>query len=313
MDLLSTLGKKESTAAEGVDKSTPPSTTSVKDTSKDLPGSKDLLNTVGSNKSESAATDQSGSAGVKNSNSPDSSGKGEPTGADASSGEWTTDSLFKEIKKLREENKTVRIKYQENVESLKKDMDNRISAREKEVEQYAQAKKELEELKEKEADKKRDLAEKLAHREAALAEARAKLEFTDKSYQDKLKDLEVKLSSFEAQNAAQKAVYQKRLEDELAVIPEKYKDVASLIVKGAGDPADALVALNEAKIKGVFEDKTIIVNHSVPGAADGARSTKDRLDAAGKEARDKMTSLQKIGQALKDMKAAPNSAFRNKI
>ena len=308
MDLINTLGKKETTTAEGVDKSTPQSTVS-KESSKDLPGS-DLLNKAGSNKSESAATDQSGSAGVKNSTNQDSSGKEEPAGANGSNGEWTTDSLFKEIKKLREENKSVRIKYQENVESLKKDMETRISAREKELEQYAQAKKELEELKEKEADKKRDLSEKLAHREALLAEMKAKVDNTEKIYQDRLKDLEVKLSSFEAQNAAQKAVYQKRLEDELAVIPEKFKDVASLIVRGAGDPADALVALNEAKIKGVFEDKTIIVNHSVPGANDGARTTKERLDAASKEAKDKMTSLQKIGQALKDMKSAPNSAFR---
>lgn len=309
MDLLNTLGKKE-TSAEGAAKAAPQSTkTEDTSSSKDLSRGTDLLKTVGSNKSESAATVQNESAGVKNSN-PDNSSQVEPAGSQDA---WTTDSALKEIKKLREENKAVRVKYQESVEKLKTEMDERISVREKQLEESVSAKKELEELKEKEADKKRDMAERLANRESIIAEMKARNEATEKLYQDRLKNLELKLSDFDAQVQAQRAVSQKRLEEELSVIPEKYKEVASLIVKGAGEPTDALVALHEAKIKGLFEDKTVVVNHSVPGAHDGARATKERLEAADKEAKSKMTPQQKIGTALKEMRSGTaNTAFRTK-
>jgi len=39
-------------------------------------------------------------------------------------------------------------------------------------------------------------------------------------------------------------------------IPDKFKGIAELLIKGAGDnPRDALVALGEAKLRGVFEEK----------------------------------------------------------
>jgi hypothetical protein len=87
-----------------------------------------------------------------------------------------------------------------------------------------------------------------------------------------------------------------------------------MIVKGAGeDPRDGLLALNEAKLKGLFEDKTVVVNHSVPGAKDGARASKERLDEAARETRAQMSSSQKIKAALDAMKSGnKNSAFRTK-
>src|SRR5690606_22051446 len=94
-------------------------------------------------------------------------------------------------------------------------------------------------------------------------------------------------------------------------IPDKFKDVASLIVKGSGDARDALLAISEAKLKGVFDDKTVVVNHAVPGANDGARVTKDKLDEAERNRREAMTSSAKIGEALKSIRSGtPNTAFR---
>jgi len=86
-----------------------------------------------------------------------------------------------------------------------------------------------------------------------------------------------------------------------------------LIVKGAGDPRDALVALHEAKLNGIFDEKKTIVNHSVPGASNGARATKEQLENAGREQRSGMSSQQKIRAALQDIRGGnPNSAFKTR-
>ena len=39
---------------------------------------------------------------------------------------WTLESALKEVKKLREENKHVRVKYEDTVTSLKKELDERV-------------------------------------------------------------------------------------------------------------------------------------------------------------------------------------------
>ena len=127
----------------------------------------------------------------------------------------------------------------------------------------------------------------------------------------RIQDMENKLSMFEADREAETQVHKARLDEELNKIPEDYRETAELLVRGAGDPRDALIALSEARLKGMFEDKTAIVNHSVPGASDGARASKERLDAAQQEQRKSMTSKDKIKAALDQMKSGQsNSAFR---
>jgi hypothetical protein len=226
--------------------------------------------------------------------------------------DWTVESALKEVKKLREENKHTRLKYEEQVESLKKDLDVRVQNIEEKYKPAMTAVQELEELKKKEEDKKRDLGEKLAHRETLVKEYSSKLEATQKSYEAKVAEMEAKVNRFEAEQRAQAEVYQSRLAEELKTIPEQFKNMAELMVKGAGDPRDALVVIAEAKIKGLFEDKTVVVNHSVPGAHQGARMTKEQWDEKQKTEFDHMTGQQKIGAALKNLREnGTNTAFPN--
>jgi hypothetical protein len=226
---------------------------------------------------------------------------------------WTKESAFKEIKKLREENKVSRLKYQEQIEKIKSEADVRLLQKEEEAKQLAEAKKELDRIKAEQEDKKRDLSEKVAYREAKLTELQGLMDAKERDYQNKISNYETTLKTYEAEKAAESEIYKNRIQEELGKVPEKYRDYANLIVKGAGDPRDALLALNEASLKGMFEDKTIIVNHSVPGATDGARSNKERLEEINKEQRSKMTSAQKIKESLKQVRSGqPNSAVRLK-
>lgn len=262
----------------------------------------DLIGKAGSSKPDSKAA----SAG-------DADPKGEPSGSPTveDPSDWTKESAFKEVKRLREENKAYRVKYEEKIEKLKDDMESRIQAREQELKALVDAQKELEEIKAKEADKKRDLSEKLNHRETLIAEQKAKMEQIEKAYQDKLSKQEAELRKYQAKIEAEEEVSNQRLNKELETIPEKFKEIAKLIVKGAEDSRDALIALTEAKLQGLFEDKTVVVNHSVPGAKDGARATKERLDDAAREVSNKMSPEQKVAAALKDIRSGnPNSAFR---
>jgi len=263
------------------------------------------------NKSTSAATGETNSVETKGTvSSEKESSENSSVVKDPDS--WSKESALLEVKKLREENKATRLKYEESLEQLKADMEARIKAREEKERELVEYKKQLEEIKTKEEDKKRDLTEKLSHREALLAEMKIKQEALEKAFQSQLQEKEMILKKYEAEISAQTEVYKQRLDSELNGIPEKYKEIASLIVKGAGDPRDALVALSEAKIKGVFEDKTVVVNHSVPGANDGARVTQDKLNAVERERREKMNSSSLIGEALKSIRSGnPNSAFRS--
>jgi DNA repair exonuclease SbcCD ATPase subunit len=225
---------------------------------------------------------------------------------------WTKDSAFKEVKKLREENKAYRIKYEEKLESLKGELETQLAVKNQELENLKKSQAELDEIKAKEADKERNLAEKVAHREALAAEWKTKAESIEKAYKEQMAAMKTQLDKHQADIDAQREVYKTRLQNELKTIPEKFKEVADLIVRGAGDERDAIVAISEAKLKGVFEDKTVVVNHSVPGASDGARTTNERLADARKAERNKMSSSQKIGEALKQIKGGEaNPVFKS--
>ncbi len=171
----------------------------------------------------------------------------------------------------------------------------------------------MDRIKEEQEDKKRDLSERLSVRESKLTEMQTLMKIKEENFQKQLAEKERLLSQFEADRAAESQVYQNRISEELDKIPEQYKEHAALIVKGAGDPRDALIALNEARLKGMFEDKTVVVNHQVPGARDGARSSQERLKEGERQTRASMSSSQKIKAALEQVKSGtPNNAFRTK-
>jgi len=225
--------------------------------------------------------------------------------------DWSKDSALKEVTKLREENKIQRLKYQERLEEFKQELVQQNEPLKQELEELKKYKDELGKLKAAEEDKKRTLEDKVAHREARIAELEAKYEATKINKETEVQTIKEKLSVYEAQEAARKQLYQEKLTKELAGVPEKFREQAELIAKGAGDPSEALVALSEARIKGLFEDKTVIVNHSVPGAKDGARATKEQLEGAANAGKDGMSSTDKIKAALKDIRQGEkNSVFR---
>ena len=313
-DLLKTLGTKTN-SAEGAGKASepqPPIATNVPSLDMFDRGDNLIAKASGKEPSAKAAAEPKASSAESGLNPKTTSSKEEPTGKQVIE-DWDTASALNEVKKLRQENKSYRIKYQEQIEKLTAEADARLEQQKKETESLLAAKEELDRIKADQEDKKRDLTEKIAHREARLAEMQAKLQHTESQFQKKVTDMEKKLQSFEAERAAEAQIYQSRVEEELAKIPERYKDYAKLLVKGAQDSREALVAISEARLSGLFEDKTVIVNHSVPGANDGARTTSERMEQADRERRDKMNSSQKIAESLRSIKSGnPNSAFRIK-
>ena len=225
----------------------------------------------------------------------------------------TMDSYMDEIKKLREESKAQRLKYQESINSFRSEQELKIAAERDKLSELEKAREELLLLKEKEADKKRDLNEKLAHRESVLAELKLRLEQKDEDYNNQISQIKSELENYKADSQAQEAVFKNRLEEELKSIPEKYKDTADLLVRGAGKPRDGLLAIQEAKLKGIFDDKTSVVVHDVPGAKTGARTTNEQIQSRDQERRDNMTSGQKIREALGGIKSGEkNAVYRNR-
>lgn len=311
-DILNNLGKK-SNSVEGAGKASEPTQASAsQNTSTSEHGrGDDLLAKLGGKESQSAATKTVTSSAESGQTPKSASGTEEPTGGQ--SDDWTKDSALKEVKKLREENKAYRIKYQQEVEKLSAEAQARLEHQKAELEALKQAKTELDKIKSEQEDKKRDLSEKLAHRESRLAEMQAIMETKEKEWLSKLSEQESIVRQYRAEREAEAQVYQNKVDEELSKIPGKFQDYAKLLVKGAGDYREALVALSEAKIKGMFDDKSIIVNHSVPGAQDGARATKERLEEVERQRRERMNSSQKIGEALKQIKSGnANSVFRTK-
>ena len=312
-DLLNTLGKKSNSVEGAGNASEPQKATASAGTSTSEHGrGDDLLARLGGKKSQENSADNTATSSAESGQTPKSaSSMEEPTGSQNS--EWTDDSKMREIKKLREENKTYRVKYQEQIDKLAQESEAKLQKIREEMTPLVQSKVELDRIKAEQEDKKRDLAEKLAHREAKVAEIQALAEAKERDYQRQLAERDAKLSTFLADVEAQKQVYQNRIQEELSKIPEKFQDLAKYIVKGADDSREALTIIQEAKLKGMFEDKTVVVNHSVPGANDGARSSNERLQQVEHDRRAKMTSSQKIGEALKTIKSGtPNNVFRTK-
>lgn len=309
-DILNTLGKRTN-SVDGAGKASEPQPASASiNTPTEHGRGDDLLAKLGGKESQTIAETSVTSSAESGQSQNSASSTEEPTGGN---NDWTTDSALKEVKKLREENKAYRIKYQQELEKLKVETEARDQQKLEEVKALKAAKDELDRIKAEQEDKKRDLSEKLAHREARLAEMQAILDAKQQDWERKFQEQNDIVRQYMAEREAEAQVYQSKVDEELSKIPAKFQDYAKLLVKGAGDSREALVALSEAKLKGMFEDKLTIVNHSVPGASDGARASKERLEEVERQRREKMNSSQKIGEALKQIKSGtPNNVFRTK-
>lgn len=312
MDLLNKLGNKgtaQNASTEGATQVAPEQSANPAARKEQARGT-DMISQMNSSGSEQAAA-----APVQASADANKSTSGQPEGGTGSEAgnDWTPDSALKEVKKLREENKQYRLKYSEQLERMKQETEARLAQKDEEARALAEKAKELDRIKEEQEDKKRDLSERLSVRESKLTEMQTLMKIKEETYQKQLAEKERLLAQYEADRAAEAQVYQSRISEELSRIPEQYKEHAALIVKGAGDPRDALIALNEARLKGMFEDKTVVVNHQVPGARDGARASQERLKEGERQTRASMSSSQKIKTALEQVKSGtPNNAFRTK-
>lgn len=228
--------------------------------------------------------------------------------------DWSKDSALKEVLKLREENKMNRVKFQEQLDKISKENEVKVAKIQEEAKSAGEAKKKLEALEAEQADKKRSLEEKLANREARIAETEAVLTQKLKEKEQEAEGYKAKALQYEAEQEARKQVYKDRIKEEMSSIPEEFKTFAERMVKGFEDPSEAWTALSEAKMKGMFGEKKIVVNHSVPGAADGARVNKAKAEAEEREAKKSKTSKDLIRSGLDKIinQKQTNSAFRTR-
>jgi len=299
-DLLDTMGKKKEAKAPETSGATGEAIVGSGAPSDNLKRGDNLLNnaSTGTNADDkpadaSANEEQNTSRTVKN---PD---------------DWTKDSALTEVVKLREENKIMRLKQQEQLQKINEEKEAAIAKVKEEAKSANEAKKKLEAIEAEAADKKRSLEEKLAHREARIAEAEATYTHKLKEAEAEVAKYKAKADAFEAQQAAQRQVYVDRIKEEMAQVPEEFKQFAERMVKGFDDPAEAWTALSEAKMKGMFGEKKIVVNHAVPGANDGARLNRSKVEQQEREEKGKKTSKDLIRAGLDKITKGgeKNSAF----
>lgn len=226
--------------------------------------------------------------------------------------DWSKDSALKEVVKLREENKAVRTKFQEQLDKIEKETETKIAKIKEEAQSALEAKKKLEALEAEQADKKRSIEDKLAHREARLAEVETTYKLQLEEKERELAAVRSKVAQYDAEQEARKSVYRNKIKEELDQIPEEFRSFADKMVKGYEDPHEAWLSLSEAKRIGMFGEKKIVVNHAVPGASDGARINKTKAEEAEKEAKAKMTSKDLIKLGLSKAKQGQNTAYRNR-
>lgn len=224
---------------------------------------------------------------------------------------WSKDSALKEVKKLRQENKKYREKYEEKLAKLSEEAESRIQAKERELETAAEKANKLDMLEQQAEDKKRSLEEKVAHREVRITELQESLNAIQNDRGGRLSQLEQELASYKVEQETRAAIAKETLQEELSTIPDKFKAQAEIFVKGAGTPSDALTALREAKLSGLFEEKSVYVNNTVPTAQTGARTSKEQLDQVEKDRKANMSSDAKIKEGLKQAFSKDgNSAVR---
>lgn len=213
--------------------------------------------------------------------------------------EWTDKDYQKALKEARKD----AAKYRTRSKDQEEQQEVQIRQIMKEIdEKYAPLKTkaaELDKLKNQEADKKRDMAEKLTHREQEILKREEELQALKESSHDKLVELQNRLGKVQVELDAHESFYKEQLEKELSEIPAEWEQVADAMVKGAEGTREALDLVRDAKRKNFFGKKKVeVFNNSPTKASDGARLSSSQ---AREDQRNKMKSSDKIKVGLKGM------------
>lgn len=226
---------------------------------------------------------------------------------------WTKESALKEVTKAREEAKAYRLKYQESMSKLEADKETEIAKIKLEAESGQEAKRKLEAMEADAIDKKRNMEEKLADREARLAKTEEVHKNELAATKAQAESYKAKALQYEAEQEARQSVYKERIKEELNKIPDDLRPFAEKMVKGYEDSQEAWLALAEAQQKNMFGEKKVVVNHTTPGAGNGARLNKTQIEDDAKKERSAKTSQELIRDGLKKIKAGEtNNAYRNR-
>lgn len=223
---------------------------------------------------------------------------------------WTEESLVAEMKKAREEAKRSRLEKNDAIDRLRADYERKLEELKLATKPLEDTAKELADLKAKEADAKKTLSEKLADREAQLAETKAEIAKLKDTHHREIFKLTAEMEKYQTEVNVQNQFYQEKLNEELNLIPDKYKDVANRIIKGSDSVRESLEFLRDAKDRGLFKEKQAVVSHAVPTLEQNARISSASSKTEDRERIKKMKSTDKIGEALKSID--DNPIFRGK-
>jgi hypothetical protein len=234
----------------------------------------------------------------------------EPSAASKTLPGWTEESLVAEMKKAREEAKRSRLEKNDAIDRLRADYDRKLEELKLATKPLEETAKELADLKAKEADAKKTLSEKLADREAQLSESKAEIAKLKDTHHKEIFRLTAEMEKYQTEVNVQNQFYQEKLNEELNLIPDKYKDVANRIIKGSDSVRESLEFLRDAKDRGLFKEKQAVVSHAVPTLEQNARISSASSKTEDRERIKKMKSTDKIGEALKNID--DNPIFRGK-
>lgn len=223
---------------------------------------------------------------------------------------WTEESLVAEMKKAREEAKRSRLEKNDAIDRLKAEYERKLEEIKLATKPLEDTAKELADLKAKEADAKKTLGEKLADRETQLSESKAEIARLKDTHHRELFNLKAEMEKYQTEVNVQNQFYQEKLNEELNLIPDKYKDVANRLMKGCDSTRESLEVLRDAKDRGLFKEKQAVVSHAVPNLEQNARISSAASKTEDQERKKKMKSTDKIGEALKTMNSNP--IFRGK-
>jgi chromosome segregation ATPase len=190
------------------------------------------------------------------------------------------DSYKDEVKKLREENKKKRLQITEAERLAEERVQKLLESRDKELEDLRKIKEKLEkeekdkELSSKSLEEKASILElELKEKDKDLKKALAKMEDINKKYEEYLREQEDK-------RLATEEVLNRRIEAEIAKIPEEQRKFAKALVKGEGSLEAGYRALLEAQQENLFGKKKVEVVHSVP--KDNSNNKSDKKIPASK-------------------------------
>ena len=210
--------------------------------------------------------------------------------------DWTKDQIAEALKEARAESAKRRVEAKDLEQRLKSDYDQKVKQIEEKFTPLLQKAEELDKVKAAEADRKRTLEDKVAHRETLIAQRDEELKAIREEAQAIKVELEGKVQQLKANLEAHESFYTEQLDKEKAEIPKKYQDLVETMIKGANDSKHALELIRTAKRENLFGEKKVFVNHSVPNAKTGARTDSA---SAQQEKRESMKSSEKIREGLK--------------